>query len=700
MKAALFVALAFLGGAVSDAQIGNATWSTTVPKDFTEPAWWDQGVVFAGNWEPLIFRRRHGGDLPLDYEQLYEREHTEETVVKLKEAGVNLIITHFYKTGLEAEREDVEYTKKLAELCHKHGMKIGTYIGGTIFAETLLRDHPEAKEWIRRDEHGEPIRYGEQTYRYRPDFNHPGYVEFMKGIIRVAINDIHTDLIHFDNHALIAPPWTGDTPEINRRFREFLQRKYTPAQLKERFGFSDISAVTVPTWQGIAHPAAISPIIDPVMQEWIDFRCQDFADYYGKLAAYIRQLNPNVVVELNPHGIYGSNRAFLNGIDHARLVPHGSVFWSEEPNEARIDSQGDLVSKIRSLKLARSLGETLFIYTGAQRGSYRLLMAESMAFNRNCLGDIGNPLTAYDLPDEARRYVRFYHDQNRHFSAMHDVADIAVLRSFPSMSYDSVGPQLETTLAEQTLIQCKVPFTYVFDQNLGDLARFKAVILADQESLSDNAVESLRRYVNNGGSLLATGRTSLYNDWRRRRPDFGLADVLDVHYRDRQLPEAHRHSFGQGHAAYLPAIASADEIPGLSSAEGEAASPMGAIGFGSKYWKPAKNSSEILEALHWLTRGSFSVEFEGAPLTTVMNLTEKNDGSERVLHWLNYALNGAVNPAGVTVSAGNGRRVRSVELLSPGASRAQSIQFRQDGDRVSFRLPGVDVYAIAVLRYQ
>lgn len=39
-------------------QIGNASWASTVPRNFKEPAWWDQGVVFGGNWEPLNFRLR------------------------------------------------------------------------------------------------------------------------------------------------------------------------------------------------------------------------------------------------------------------------------------------------------------------------------------------------------------------------------------------------------------------------------------------------------------------------------------------------------------------------------------------------------------------------------------------------------------------------------------------------------------------
>ena len=692
------------------AQVGNATWSTPVPKDFAEPAWWDQGVVFVGNWEPLVFRLRHGQELPVDVVERYRREHTEETVLKLKEAGVNMILTHFYKTGLNAEKEDVQLAKRLGELCHKHGMKVGVYIGGTLFAETLLRDVPEAKEWIRYDEHGDPVRYGSQTYRYRPDFNHPGYVQHMKKVIRVAIEEVKTDLIHLDNHALIAPPWTGNTPEINRRFRAFLVEKYSREQLKSRFGFSDIRAVTAPTWHGLENPAAISPIGDPLIQEWIDFRCQDFAEYYGKLADYIRRLNPNVVVELNPHGIYGSNRAFLHGIDHARLLPHGSVFWSEESNHAQVTEEGILVSKIRSLKLARSLDQTMFLYTGLQRAdpatrSYRLLMAESMAFNRNCLGDVGSPLSVYELPDDARRYIRFYLDNNRHFAATKVVGDVAVLRSFPSMSYNSIGPHLETTLMEQLLIQYKIPFEFVFDQDLGDLSRFRAIILANQESLSDEAVSQIREYVRNGGGLFATGRTSLYNDWRRMRKDYGLADVLEIH-----VPPDHgtedvlsiymspdvtpsperRGSFGRGRVAYLPAVAPARPIPGLAS--------LGATGFGNEYWRLPRNSGRVVAAIRHAAGAPFSVEFEGAPLTTAMELTEKKDGSERVLHWLNYKLGAPVRSTPVSVAVPKGKKAIGVKLISPDRAGAHSLEFAVEGERVRFTLPPLEVYSVAVVQ--
>ena len=44
-------------------------------------------------------------------------EHSEDTVRKMKKAGVNLVITHFYKGfGFEIEKEEMEETRRFAEI--------------------------------------------------------------------------------------------------------------------------------------------------------------------------------------------------------------------------------------------------------------------------------------------------------------------------------------------------------------------------------------------------------------------------------------------------------------------------------------------------------------------------------------------------------------------------------------------------------
>lgn len=63
-----------------------------------------------------------------------------------------------------------------------------------------------------------------------------------------------------------------------------------------------------------------------------------------------------------------------------------------------------------------------------------------------------------------------------------------------------------------------------------DISGYRAVVLAEQTALSDAEVEKLRIYVREGGTLIAAGNVSLFDERGRRREDFGLADVFGVTY--------------------------------------------------------------------------------------------------------------------------------------------------------------------------
>lgn len=715
---AALVALAPCSAAQIGDQSGKLSWETPISRDFPEASWLEQGLVSVGNWEGLAFRVRTGGQnlggLPVDLDAVWTKEHSEETVKQLKAAGVTFVMTNFYKTGVKTDSEDMEAARRFTALCHRYGIRVGLYIGGTIFADTLAHDVPASRAWVAYDETGQPIRYSQ--YRYVPDFDNPSFVAYMKTIVRLAITTVHPDMLHFDNLSMSAPPNTPYSGEVNRRFRSFLDRKYpTAAQLKARFGFSNIHGLLVPRWKQVSNPLAITPIEDPVMEEWIDFRCSELADYYRQMAQYARSLDPNIVVELNPHGVFGENGAFLFGIDHPRLVEYGSVYASEEPNEAGVTPDGVLVSKIRSYKQARHLGETVFSYTGTGRAnarlrSERLLMAESMAYNRDALGDLSEPLDVQEWPADVKQYVRYFHEQNTHYQHTRPVADVAVLRSFPSQAYNSGLPQLQSTLMEQILIQYKIPFDIISDRDLKDLSRYHAVILADQESLTDQAVKELREYVDKGGGLVATGETSFYTQWYRRRNDFALGDVLGVHTAEirpefgsgggfskddilADVPTYKEGTFGHGRTVYLRQV-----IPAGHTEKAADIAPVNA-GYKNTLWGLPENADVILKALKYATGTRFSVEFsKDTPLTTTMELTDNSSGMERVLHWLNYQLETpTVAPANVSVAVPAGRHVSSIEVISPDTNAARAVEFHEDGGRVEFTLPEIVVYNAAVI---
>ncbi len=87
----------------------------------------------------------------------------------------------------------------------------------------------------------------------------------------------------------------------------------------------------------------------------------------------------------------------------------------------------------------------------------------------------------------------------------------------------------------QALIEARIPFEMVHDRLLdpAHLGPFKTLILPNIAALSDAQCDQLRVFVKNGGSLIATYETSLYDEWGVKRKDFGLADLLGVGFKGR-----------------------------------------------------------------------------------------------------------------------------------------------------------------------
>ena len=87
----------------------------------------------------------------------------------------------------------------------------------------------------------------------------------------------------------------------------------------------------------------------------------------------------------------------------------------------------------------------------------------------------------------------------------------------------------------QALIEARVPFEMVHDQmlELEHIAQFRTLILPNIAALSDVQCRQIKEFVENGGSVVATFETSLYNEWGVRRNDFGLGSLFGVTYAGR-----------------------------------------------------------------------------------------------------------------------------------------------------------------------
>lgn len=622
-----------------------------------------------------------------DVEEIYRGEHSAEVAQRLSEAGVTLFITHYYKMGLKEEAGDIAHARELARECRMRGIRVGVYIGNTIFTEVLPLEVPASVDWIRRDQSDRPLHYSDQTFRARPDFGHPGYLAHMKSVVKRAISDLDPDLIHLDNLTLQPPPATGATSMVDARFRRYLAAKYSPTEIKSRLGISSIEGLTVPRWPATTTGSGdIGVIEDPLVQEWVDFRCEELATFYGEIARFARTLKPDIVIDGNLYGIDGRNNAYLHGVDHARALPHGSAFWSEE-NESRF-SRGRLQTRIRSYKLARMFGQRLFVHVGPKRreidpGAAAIQAAESLAFNDDVLGHLGQLDSALEVSASLRPYIDFYLKQRAIFKGTRPVGDVAVIRTFESMAFNGQEPHLATLAMEQTLIENKIPFHILIDPAPSDLSRYPVVTLAEQECLSDQSISALLSYLREGGSVFIVGDTGMRDSWRRIRTGDSLRQRLMAEASEvAKVGTSARGSHGRGRFFWISAGGSVDE--GQST-------PRSGQGVSSA----AELAPLLLDGLDFAMRNRRSVRFQRIDRSAAAEATFNAENSMFHLHVVNYDPTREL--AENRVSLELGRTAISAEWFDVDRGTATSLEVETSGDRLEIMLPAVKTYGVLVL---
>jgi hypothetical protein len=97
----------------------------------------------------------------------------------------------------------------------------------------------------------------------------------------------------------------------------------------------------------------------------------------------------------------------------------------------------------------------------------------------------------------------------------------------------------------EALIRARIPYQPVHAEHIArDAAGLAVLILPNLGAMSDDQCAAVRRFVEGGGALLATGATSLYTGLGDPRPDFGLAPLYGAHRAPGDRPSASsRHTY-------------------------------------------------------------------------------------------------------------------------------------------------------------
>ncbi len=223
------------------------------------------------------------------------------------------------------------------------------------------------------------------------------------------------------------------------------------------------------------------------------------------------------------------------------------------------------------------------------------------------------------------------------------------------------------------------------------LEGFQVLVLANLALMSDAQAKTVKRFVFEGGGLIATHETSLGDEKGRRRTDFALADVLGVHYQSvskgepRLLQLQRDHPLAQGVAGLLnheePVVAvrtnGAETVGWLGGLPGVL---IHSYGKGRVVYLPGRLDSEqcyrlnsaferlLANAVRWVAQDRLPVEIQasGSVAVSIFHQTDR-----LIVHLVNHQRDSQlrsdtftpINPVSLRVRLPGEGRVKRVRRL-------------------------------------
>ncbi|NED99908.1 alpha-amylase family protein [Phytoactinopolyspora halotolerans] len=279
---------------------------------------------------------------------------------------------------------------------------------------------------------------------------------------------------------------------------------------------------------------------DPAWRAYADWRRRKLSELVG--------IWDNAVKDIRPHARFIPNLGGVTArdLDRELVEKHYPIFFIDKQGRSGVEvpwSAGRNGKRSRAMFRDRPVG--LITSVGPEHHQHRwkdsvtsgaevsTWIVDGFAhgafpwftkFN----GTVSDPRWVQPVADAFRLHAQL----EPHLSSMRITADVALFEPTTSTgpSSGSSGPYAHENGFYHALVEARIPFELVSDQNLTDeeLARFRVLVLANAERLTDEQCSTIREFVRAGGGLVAAHHSSLGDDLGARRSNFGLADVFGV----------------------------------------------------------------------------------------------------------------------------------------------------------------------------
>lgn len=437
---------------------------------------------------------------------------------------------------------------ELTEAAHKDGLFVMARMDSNRVAEDFYQAHPS---WFAYDKNGKPYRAAD---KYITCINSPYYDEYLPQVITEIIERSHPDGVT-DNS------WAGMGRE-SICYCEYCKNKFRLA-----------TGHTLPeaaNWD------------DEAYRQWIMW------SYLRRIEIW--ELNNKVTRAaggkdciwsgMNSGSVTQQARSFRDLREICKRADIMMLDHQRRDDDTGFQQNGDTGKRVHGMlgwdKLAP---ESMAMYQSGP-GYYRLASKPAAEARMWMISGIAGGIQPW------WHYIAAFHDDRRmHGSAKpvmewcekhqsllvnrEPVATVGLVWSQRNTDFfgrDHAAARVDAPYTGwmHSLVRARIPYLPIHIDDVAT-ANVKLLILPNIGALSDRQANAIRDWVGKGGHLIATGETSLYNEWGDPRKDYALADIFHAH-RPAPPPRLTKESYAEQHtylrlAQPLPGFEDTDIIP-------------------------------------------------------------------------------------------------------------------------------------------
>ena len=455
---------------------------------------------------------------PVRYDIAWWRRHWKRTQVQAVIVNAGGIVAYYpSKFPLHHRAEflgERDLFGELTKAAHEDGIFVMARMDSNRAAEDFFQAHPD---WFARDIEGKPYRAAD---KFIACINSAYYDEYLPEVLREIVNRYRPEGVT-DNS------WAGMGRE-NICYCANCERK-----------FSAKAGLPLPRradWD------------DPAYRKWIMWSYERRIEIW-ELNNRVTQAagGPDCIWSgMNSGSVSSQARSFRDLREICRRAHIMMLDHQRRDDDTGFQQNGDTGKRVHMLlgwdKLAP---ESMAMYQSGP-GYYRVASKPApearMWMIAGFAGGIQpwwHHISAYH--EDRRQYrtaepiMRWYQANEAYLVNRRPVATVGVLWSQRNTDFYGRDQAAELVDAPYTgfmhaLVRARIPYLPIHADDVErDGGALRLLILPNVGGLSDQQCAAVRRFVERGGSLLATGASTLYNEWGDPRPDFALGDLFGAH---------------------------------------------------------------------------------------------------------------------------------------------------------------------------